>query len=144
MSVLAMVLVASLVRAEARRLPQAIRSPERARDFIALTKAIRETDGPILSENLSILVVNRKPVLVEPFGLLQLSRRGYLRPDRVVHDCERGVFSLVVVEHRLREVAGLAECLEGRYDPWQDLGPYQALRPRSPGSFARPRDVPNE
>ncbi|MFI5006991.1 MAG: hypothetical protein ACHQKZ_06100, partial [Solirubrobacterales bacterium] len=94
--------------------------------------------------NLSILVVNRKPVLVEPFGLLQLSRRGYLRPDRVVHDCERGVFSLVVVEHRLREVAGLAECLEGRYDPWQDLGPYQALRPRSPGSFARPRDVPNE
>ena len=130
LSVLAIVLVASLVRAEAKRLPQAIRSPERARDFIALTKAIRETDGPILSENLSILVVNRRPVLVEPFGLLQLSRRGYLRPDRVVHDCERGVFSLVVVEHRLREVAGLGECLDRRYYPWQDLGPYQALRPR--------------
>lgn len=128
--VLAVVLVASLVRTEAKRLPQAIRSPDRARDFIALTKAIRETDGPILSENLSILVVNRKAVLVEPFGLLQLSRRGYLRLDQVIRDCERGVFSLVVTEHRLREVAGLGECLDRRYTPWQDLGPYQALRPR--------------
>ena len=128
--VLVVVLVASLVRAEARRLPQAIRSPDRARDFIALTQAIRETDGPILSENLSILVVNRRPVLVEPFGLLQLSRRGYLQPDRVVHDCERGFFSLVVTEHRLGEVAGLGECLDRRYYAWKDLGPYQVLRPR--------------
>jgi 4-amino-4-deoxy-L-arabinose transferase-like glycosyltransferase len=128
--VLVVVLVASLVRGEARRLPQAIRSPDRARDFIALTQAIRETDGPILSENLSILVVNRRPVLVEPFGLLQLSRRGYLQPDRVVRDCERGFFSLVVTEHRLGEVAGLGECLDRRYYAWKDLGPYQVLRPR--------------
>ena len=128
--VLVVVLVASLVRAEARRLPQAIRSPDRARDFIALTQAIRETDGPILSENLSILVVNRRPVLVEPFGLLQLSRRGYLQPDRVVRDCERGFFSLVVTEHRLGEVARLGECIDRRYYAWKDLGPYQVLRPR--------------
>jgi 4-amino-4-deoxy-L-arabinose transferase-like glycosyltransferase len=128
--VLVVVLVASLVRGEARRLPQAIRSPDRARDFIALTQAIRETDGPILSENLSILVVNRRPVLVEPFGLLQLSRRGYLQPDRVVRDCERGFFSLVVTEHRLGEVAGLGECLDRRYYAWKELGPYQVLRPR--------------
>ncbi len=130
MWVLAVVLVASLVRAEAKRLPQAIRSPDRARDFIALTQAIRETDGPILSENLSILVVNRRPVLVEPFGLLQLSRRGYVQPDRVVRDCERGFFSLVVTEHRLGEVAGLGQCLDRRYYAWKDLGPYQVLRPR--------------
>jgi hypothetical protein len=129
-AVLVVVLAASFARVEANRLPQAIRSPERARDFIALTEAVRSTDGPILSENLSILVVNRKAVLVEPFGLLQLSRKGLLRPDRVVRDCERGFFALVVTEHRLREIPELAECLDRRYYAWQDLGPYQALRPR--------------
>jgi hypothetical protein len=75
-------------------------------------------------------VANGKRVLVEPFGLLQLTRKGYLSPDRVVRDCERGFFALVITEHRLREVPGLAECLDRRYDAWKDLGPYQALRPR--------------
>ena len=127
--VLAVVLAASYTRWEANRLPQAIRSPERATDFVALTQAIRETDGPILSENLSVLVVNGKRVLVEPFGLLQLTRKGYLQPDLVVRDCERGFFALVITEHRLREVPGLSECLDRRYDAGKDLGPYQALRP---------------
>jgi len=127
--VLAVVLAASYARWEANRLPQAIRSPERALDFAALTQAIRETEGPILSENLSLLVVNGERVLVEPFGFLQLTRRGYLQPDRVVRDCERRFFALVITEHRLREVPGLAECLDRRYYAWKDLGPYQALRP---------------
>ena len=128
--VLAVVLAASYARWEANRLPQAIRSPERARDFVALTEAVRGTEGPILSENLSLLVVNGKRVLVEPFGFLQLTRKGYLRADRVVRDCERGFFALVITEHRLREVPDLAECLDRRYYAWKDLGPYQALRPR--------------
>ena len=129
-AVLAIVAMASLARPEADRLPQAIRRPDRARDFVALTEAVRGTAGPILSENLSVLVVNRRRVLVEPFGLLQLTRHGLLRPDRVVRDCERGFFSLVVTEHRLREVPGLAACLDRRYYAWQDLGPYQVFRPR--------------
>ena len=128
--VLAVVLAASYARWEANRLPQAIRSPGRALDFVALTQAVRETEGPILSENLSVLVVNGKRVLVEPFGFLQLTRKGYLQPERVVRDCERGFFALVITEHRLREVPGLSECLDRRYAAWKHLGPYQALRPR--------------
>lgn len=129
-ALLAVALAASYARWEGNRLPQAIRHPERARDFAALDQAIRETEGPILSENMSLLVVNRKPVLVDAYGLRQLTRAGYLRPDRVVRDCERGFFALVVTEYRLREVPALAECLDRRYYPWKDLGPYQALRPR--------------
>ncbi len=142
--VLAVVLAASYTRWEANRLPQAIRSPERALDFVALTQAVRETEGPILSENLSVLVVNGKRVLVEPFGLLQLTRKGYLSPDRVVRDCERGFFALVITEHRLREVPGLAECLDRRYYAWKDLGPYQALRPviEPGGAASHPPDPP--
>ena len=37
----------------------------------------------MLSENLSVLVVNRRPVLLEPFGTLLLIRHGMLRADRL-------------------------------------------------------------
>jgi hypothetical protein len=120
------------------RLPQALRAPQNAEEFRALTKMIRETPGDLLSENLSMLVVNRRPVLVEPFGVLLIARHGLLRTDRMVADCERGRFPLVVTEHRMWEIPGLGECLERRYQPIGDFGPYQALRPRPaiPGGAA--------
>jgi hypothetical protein len=112
------------------RLPQALRAPENAKDFVALTRMIRETPGDVLSENLSLLVVNGRPVLLEPFGVLLLARQGLLDTAPLVADCERGRFPLVVVEHRMWEIPGFGECLERRYQPLADLGPYQALRPR--------------
>lgn len=112
------------------RLPQALRRPDRAGEFVELTRLVRETRGPVLSENLSLLVVNRRPVLLEPFGILLLAREGVFRPDRLVADCEARRFALVVTEHRMWEIPGFGECLERRYDPLGDLGPYQALRPR--------------
>lgn len=112
------------------RLPQALRRPDRAGEFVELTRLVRETRGPVLSENLSLLVVNRRPVLLEPFGILLLAREGLFRPDRLVADCEAQRFPLVVAEHRMWEIPGFGECLERRYEPLADLGPYQALRPR--------------
>lgn len=112
------------------RLPQALRRPENAEEFVALTKLVRETPGPVLSENLSLLVVNRRPVLLEPFGILLLAQTGLFRADRLTADCEAGRFALVVTEHRMAEIPGFGECLERRYEPFADLGPYQALRPR--------------
>jgi hypothetical protein len=114
----------------ANRLPQAIRSPERARDFIALDGAVKATTGPILSENMSVLVTNRKRVWVEPFGLVLLAQRGLWDPARLVGDCRRQMFALVVTETRLREIPGFSECLAEHYQAWQDLGPYQLFRPR--------------
>jgi 4-amino-4-deoxy-L-arabinose transferase-like glycosyltransferase len=114
------------------RLPQALRRPENAAEFVTLTRLVRETPGPILSENLSLLVVNRRPVLLEPYGILMITRRGLFRPDVVVRDCEAGRFALVVTEHRMWEIPGLGECLERRYEPMADLGPYQAFHPRPP------------
>jgi hypothetical protein len=112
------------------RLPQALRAPRNADEFYTLTRLVRDTPGEVLSENLSLLVVNRRPVLVEPFGVLLLARHGLLDTAPLAADCERGRFSLVVSETRLWEVPGLGDCLERRYEPVADLGPYQALRPR--------------
>ena len=88
------------------------------------------TSGPILSENLSVLVRQGKPVLVEPFGMLLLSRKGLWRPDRLVADCEAGRFDLIVYENRLRDIPGMDACLDRRYEPTATLGPYDLFRPR--------------
>jgi hypothetical protein len=121
------------------RLPQALRHPENAEEFVTLTRLVHETPGPVLSENLSLLVLDRRPVLLEPFGVQLITERGLFRPDRLVQDCEAGRFPLVVAEHRMWEIPGFGECLERRYEPVADLGPYQALRPRATG-----RPLPGE
>ena len=130
--------VAGLAGRDLNRLPQPIRAPERARAFIALDEAVRATEGPILSENLSVLVVNRKRAWAEPWGLMLLVKKGLWDPGVLVGDCRREMFALVVTETRLREIPGLSECLDEAYEPWKDLGPYQLFRPRQhPG----PREV---
>ncbi|HVO10598.1 MAG TPA: glycosyltransferase family 39 protein [Vicinamibacteria bacterium] len=112
------------------RLPQALRAPEKAREFPALVRLIRETPGDVLSENLSLLVVNDRPVLLEPFGVFLIAREGLLSTDRLTADCQRGRFPLVIVEHRMWEIPGFGDCLASRYQPAGDYGPYKALRPR--------------
>ena len=123
----AMALVAGL---DAARLPRPIRNPGQATEYRALDEAVAATSGPILSENLSVLVRKGKPVLVEPFGMLLLSRKGLWRPDRLVADCEAGRFDLIVYEDRLRDIPGIDACLDHRYQPAAHLGPYDLFRPR--------------
>jgi hypothetical protein len=113
----------------AHLLPRAITYPDRDAGFRRLWEVVRQTDGPILSENLAVLVLNRKPVLVEPFGFLTLSRAGLLRTRPVVRDCENGVFEVVVVEGLLESVPSLRECLQSRYRVAEELPPYRLLRP---------------
>lgn len=117
------------------RLPHELKHPENARAFMALDRLVRETPGPVLSENLSLLVLARRRVLLEPFGVRQLTEGGRFRPDRLVRDCEAGVFPLVVVEYRMWEIPGFGECLQRRYEPVADLGRFLALRPR-PAAWA--------
>jgi 4-amino-4-deoxy-L-arabinose transferase-like glycosyltransferase len=114
------------------RLPQAIHAPERARSFIALDEAVRATDGHILSENLSVVVVNDRRAWVEPWGMMLLAKKGLWDPHTLVGDCRLGLFDLVVTEWRLREIPGVSECLDEAYEPWKDIPPYQLLRPKRP------------
>ncbi len=123
-------LVASFASPGADRLPQAIRNPGGARDMIELDRVVRETAGPMLSENLVVLALNRKPILLEPFGYMVIARAGRVRPERLLFDCDRGRFELVVTEYRLRDIPGFSDCLDRRYYAWKDLGPYQVFRPR--------------
>jgi hypothetical protein len=126
---------AGFVDHDSKRLPQAIRAPGRARAFIALDEAVRATEGPILSENMSVLVVNERRTWVDPWAVMLLEKKGLWDPGTLVGDCRRGMFALVVTEWRLRQIPGVSECLDEAYEPWQDLGPYQLFRPRqNPGS----------
>jgi hypothetical protein len=111
-------------------LPLPLRNPSRAVEYVSLDEEVRTTAGPILSENLSVLVLNHKPVLVEPFGLQNISGRGYWSAERVVADCRRGWFELIVYEYRLREIPGMAACVDERYVLTRPLGPYDIYRPR--------------
>ena len=129
--------VAIYTNAEGHRLPPPIRHPERAQDFQELWKIVAETEGPILSDNLSVLVVNRKPVLVEPFGMLLLAQKGMWAPDRLVRDCDAGRFPLIVNEHRLERIPGFDRCLQARYEPFADLATYRLFRPQSSPRAAR-------
>jgi hypothetical protein len=113
------------------RLQQAITHPERAQDFRRLWDELRTAEGPVLSENLAALVVNGKPVLVEPHGIMLLVRTGVFRPYRIVSDCETRTFRLVVAERRFEGTPGLGECLERRYGVTDVLPPYRLLRPRA-------------
>jgi hypothetical protein len=141
---------AGFVDHDLKRLHQAIRAPERARAFVELDAMVKATGGPILSENLSVIVTNRKRAWVEPWGMMLLVKKGLWDPRVLVGDCRRQMFELVVTETRLREIPGIPECLDEAYEPLADLGPYQAFRPRprlgprevvpSLGSFARPQE----
>lgn len=111
------------------RLPAAIENPDEAFAFQRLWDAVRETEGPILSENLAPLVLHRKPILVEPFGLLVLKRAGRLRTRTLVRDCEAHAFALVVAEGQLEAVPGLGECLAAHYRVAERIDPYRLLRP---------------
>jgi hypothetical protein len=133
---LAAALAATYAYPAAHRLPHALRRPQNAEEFVRLTELVRTTPGDVLSENLSLLVVNRRPVLLEPFGVALIARQGLLDTGRLVDDCQRGRFPLVVVEHRTWEIPGFGACLERRYDLAEELGPYQVLRPH-PTSGAR-------
>jgi hypothetical protein len=122
--------VAHFAYTSRERLPRAVHHPDRAREEDTLARLVHDARGPVVSENLSVLVANRRPVLVEPFGVLLLVRHGLLRPDVIVRDCEAGRFALVVTETRLREIPGFGNCLDRTYEPVADLGPYQAFEPR--------------
>ncbi len=104
--------------------------PQEPQELAELYAIVRATSGPVLSEDLSALVLGRKPVRVEPFGALLISRRGLLNTDRIVADCREGRFALVVSDFRLRDLAGMDACLNERYESWKRLGPYELLRPR--------------
>jgi hypothetical protein len=133
-ALLAAAVVALVADHERARLPRPIRNPQQATEYRALDEAVAATAGPILSENLSVLVREGKPVLVEPFGMVLLSRRGLWRPDRLVADCEAGRFALVVYEDRLRDIPGIDACLDRRYESAAHLGPYELFRPRAPAA----------
>lgn len=103
--------------------------PQDAREFAELRAMIVAAPGPVLSENLSLVVQAGKPVLVEPFGLGHITRRGLASAERVAADCRAQRFSLIIWESRMADIPGLAACMATRYEHAKLLGPYEVLVP---------------
>jgi hypothetical protein len=116
------------------RLPTAIEKPNEAVAFRRLWEVVGETEGPILSENLAPIVIHRKPIVADAFGLLILKRANLVRTRPIVRDCEAHAFSLVVVEGLLEAVPGVGDCLATHYRVAETLPPYRLLRPNPAAS----------
>lgn len=70
----------------------------RGRDEAAqVLERIERTDGPVLSEDMTLLVLAGKEIVYQPFEMTQLARQGVWRPDAFLRSLERGEFGLVVL-----------------------------------------------
>ena len=110
-----------------------------------LVELVRHTDGPVLSEDLTLLERAHKPVLFQPFDITQLIYRR-LRDERpVLAALERGDFRLVVLRFDVahptpmafnRFTPGMIEAIRSRYLPRASLPGHWVYAPRT--AAARP------
>jgi hypothetical protein len=87
--------------------PQSIEMPEvppasEQAQRAALLDVVRRVDGPVLSEDLTLLTLADKPIVFQPFDGAQLIARGARDAAPLVGGLERGEFRLVVLRFDVR------------------------------------------
>lgn len=70
----------------------------------------------VLSEDLGFLTVHKKPLLYEAYGGSWLTFFGALKNQKLVHDCEKRKFSLIIAGDDILSVHGLQKCISKEYD----------------------------
>lgn len=110
-----------------------------------LVALLRRTPGPILSENMTALVLAGHRIFFQPFEMTQLAEGGRWNDGPVVAMADAGAFPLVVVQFPLsntsawdlqRWPANLLAAVAGRYALVRRLGPYSIYAPRGGGAGA--------
>jgi hypothetical protein len=106
---------------------------------------IAAAPGPVLCEDVGLIELAGKQVVLEPFEFTQMARAGVVDPGPVVADVERGRFSIIVLRFNPEEqphrpgadwAAGrwldtLIAALVRRYELVEEVAPYYLYRPRA-------------
>jgi hypothetical protein len=101
-----------------------------------VSEIITRTPGPILSEDAGLLVLNKKPVLVQPFIMTQLAEQGLWDQTPVVSDIESQHFSLIILTFDLkcrvdeeRLTKEIREAIKTHYTLQKAIGDYYLYQP---------------
>lgn len=98
-----------------------------------VVEAIRAAQGPVLSEDLGLVLAAGKEPELEPFQFGLLAQAGLFDPAPILAGIRARGYALVVFGERLRSLPGIEPALaEAGYLGGERLGPYTLLWP--PGS----------
>ena len=92
-----------------------------------LEAMLRNTEGEVLCEDLTLLVQNQRPVL---WGCsYPLAEQGLWDPEALVEDCNQKRFSGIFLFKRTQSMPGLAACIKKHYALQKTIGPYSIYAP---------------
>lgn len=96
-----------------------------------LSQVIRNTDGKIISEDASLLLMNNKPIIFMPFEFTQLANQKIWNQTRFINDIKNKQFSLIILSFDVhcqideeRLTPEMAEAIMENYYIKQVIGEY--------------------
>ena len=78
-----------------------------------IEQLIRNSSGNVISENLTLMIQNQKPVLLG--CSYPLAEQGLWKPARLIEDCKEKRLDLAILEHRIPKILELYVCLDSGY-----------------------------
>lgn len=93
---------------------------------------VEKTDGLILSQDISYLVLNnKKPVILnDTFQFMKMSKYGLWDNSEILRMCNEEKFSLIVAGWMMSGIEGMNECLLNHYEIVKELVNYKLYFPR--------------
>jgi hypothetical protein len=106
-----------------------------AQDTAKTTDFIRHLDGPVYSENMTILMQAHKEIPAEPSIISNLAENGFWDETDFVKRIDAGFFAAIVVttslDNRNRYTAGVQAAIERAYTLQYTYGPFRIYVPKS-------------
>jgi hypothetical protein len=109
--------------------------------YDSLVERLRQIQGPVLSENMGILIAAGKPVVFEPYGFAQLAYAGLWDESIILDRLARGEFALIILETNLWQIKqssrftpAFVQYLRKHYRPIGSVSGLILCRPKSNGS----------
>lgn len=98
-----------------------------------LQNYLKDIKGPVLSEDLGFLAINKLPLFLESFQLAWLAHYKMWDPQLLVQDCRDQKFSMIILGTRIRSITDLFDCINEKYiliDTLEESITYQIYIPR--------------
>jgi hypothetical protein len=128
------VLVAD-VMTQARRVSLWSHLPEYHRILAQVEAAGKQ--GPVLSSELSMVILAGQPIYFDPFGYEQARRAGLWDPSKLVHEIETQQFPMILLEnpgsvlHQRRWPPQMSTAIEENYEGTEQMRGIVIYRPRA-------------